>query len=218
LLKEGMAGRMEHSDIQERCLIDRYVQGHLPDAEREAFEEHFVDCPSCLAQLETARALSEGMKAMGSAPLPAAPVRVRNWRLGLAMAASLAVGLVPGALLYGQWQRARGAAEAPAVYVLSQIRGSAAPVSVESPGASRWVVLVLQVDASGFRRYQGTLRNSRGEVLWQSEPIRPSSADSVAVSIPSAALVAGDCTLALEGLADGRPATAVAEFPFSARR
>jgi anti-sigma factor RsiW len=53
---------MEHSFIEAHNQIDRYVRGTMPVAERTAFEEHFLDCPNCLQQLEVARNLSGAIR------------------------------------------------------------------------------------------------------------------------------------------------------------
>jgi anti-sigma factor RsiW len=53
---------MEHSFIEEHNQIDSYVRGTMPVAERTAFEEHFLDCPDCLQQLEVARSLREAIR------------------------------------------------------------------------------------------------------------------------------------------------------------
>jgi anti-sigma factor RsiW len=57
---------MEHSLIEEHNLIDRYVRGTMPVAERTIFEEHFLDCPDCLQQLEVARSLRESIQIAGA--------------------------------------------------------------------------------------------------------------------------------------------------------
>jgi len=53
---------MQHSFIEEHNQIDRYVRGTMPVTERTAFEEHFLDCPYCLQQLEVARSLREAIR------------------------------------------------------------------------------------------------------------------------------------------------------------
>jgi len=37
--------------------LERYIQGTLPPSEQEEFEEHYFDCPACLAQLEALQAV-----------------------------------------------------------------------------------------------------------------------------------------------------------------
>ena len=53
---------MDHSFIERTDIIDRYVRGTMPPAERSEFEEHYLDCEECLEQLELARSLREGIK------------------------------------------------------------------------------------------------------------------------------------------------------------
>jgi len=38
-------------------LLERYIQGTLPDSEAQQFEEHYFDCPVCLAQVEAMQAV-----------------------------------------------------------------------------------------------------------------------------------------------------------------
>jgi hypothetical protein len=46
---------MNHEQIDQFDLIDRYVRGNLPAEESAAFEEHFVDCSECVARLQTTK-------------------------------------------------------------------------------------------------------------------------------------------------------------------
>jgi hypothetical protein len=43
---------MDHELINQSNLIDEYLMGHLPEEESAQFEEHFVDCPECIARLQ----------------------------------------------------------------------------------------------------------------------------------------------------------------------
>ena len=72
-----------------------YVEGTLPEAEAERFEEHFFACAVCLAYLQTIQAVGAGMAKL---PAPAAvePKRssllswpTRTWVFGAAAAALL---------------------------------------------------------------------------------------------------------------------------------
>jgi len=53
---------MDHTDIEEQQIVDRYVMGKLPAEEAERFEEHFLSCPECLEQLELAESMQRGFK------------------------------------------------------------------------------------------------------------------------------------------------------------
>jgi len=51
--------------------LERYIQGTLPDSEAQQFEEHYFDCPVCLAQVEALQAVHAQL---GQLPGPASPV------------------------------------------------------------------------------------------------------------------------------------------------
>ena len=55
-------GFMNHLQIEEADMIDRYLLERLPAEERSWFEEHFVDCPECLDRLETSASFRRGIK------------------------------------------------------------------------------------------------------------------------------------------------------------
>lgn len=46
---------MDHKQIDQFNLIDRYLMGKLLAEEAAGFEEHFVDCPECVARLQTTK-------------------------------------------------------------------------------------------------------------------------------------------------------------------
>src|SRR5260221_12177517 len=57
---------MEHDDVVEQDVANRYLSGGLAPDERATFEEHFVDCPLCLDALESADDLQRGLKAVAA--------------------------------------------------------------------------------------------------------------------------------------------------------
>jgi hypothetical protein len=46
---------MDHAYINQFDIVDQYVMGKLAAEERILFEEHFVDCPQCVARLKITR-------------------------------------------------------------------------------------------------------------------------------------------------------------------
>jgi hypothetical protein len=44
---------MNHEQVDQFNLIDRYLMGKLAGEELVGFEEHFLDCPRCIARLQT---------------------------------------------------------------------------------------------------------------------------------------------------------------------
>jgi hypothetical protein len=55
---------MDHAYIESNGLVERYHQGLLPPDEEARFEEHFVECPACMEQLELARGFQRGLKTL----------------------------------------------------------------------------------------------------------------------------------------------------------
>ncbi len=108
---------MNHSHIKERSLIERYYLGQLAPDEEMRFEAHFASCPQCMEQLEMARELQLGLRAMVAEDATRMAQiglvawftrRRRGLQLGLILAALLVVTGLPMAAGYlvargGQW-------------------------------------------------------------------------------------------------------------------
>ena len=53
---------MDHKQIDQYDLIDRYLLGKLPAEEIARFEEHFVDCPQCVARLQATKTFLQDLR------------------------------------------------------------------------------------------------------------------------------------------------------------
>jgi anti-sigma factor RsiW len=53
---------MDHADIDEHHVIDRYVRGTLPAEEAARFEEHYLSCQDCLDRLDLAESMKRGFQ------------------------------------------------------------------------------------------------------------------------------------------------------------
>jgi tetratricopeptide (TPR) repeat protein len=88
--------------VKQQEMIERYLLGRLDESEQEALEQHYFECPHCLEELETYRALREEL-AHRAAEIRAEPAPVRTARTwlwvpalaGVAAAVALAVWLWP---------------------------------------------------------------------------------------------------------------------------
>jgi len=167
---------MNHPDIEERQVIDRYVMGQLPPDEAERFEEHYLSCPQCLDQLALAESMQRGFKrAAGQDAARLAVTRqlaLFAWlsRLGrsrqaavLAMALLVvAVAVLPGSLALRQLgERNRELTEAH--QALKQERERAAA------GGSRTAAEVekLRADLEASQRDLTREREARAEAVEQ---------------------------------------------------
>ncbi len=107
-------GEMDHKAIEEGHLPDRYLMGKLPADERARFEEHYVDCPVCLGDLEAVEGLRAGLKELSAGAAAArrtSPV-VRflgDYRVAALLAAAcLVAAVLPTVLLTGRLRRSAG--------------------------------------------------------------------------------------------------------------
>lgn len=109
----------------EHCALS-YVEGTLPEAEAERFEEHYFDCPVCLDYLQTIQAVGAGLARQAAEEPVHGSARsviawpVRFWAMGAA-AAILMVGAVTYKLATRQPASPAVAHSAPAVSVPSPI-------------------------------------------------------------------------------------------------
>lgn len=55
---------MNHDYIKEFNLIDQYALGKLAADEAEEFEDHFIDCPECVEQLDITRSFIQDLKGL----------------------------------------------------------------------------------------------------------------------------------------------------------
>lgn len=213
---------MQHSEIERDCLIDRYVRNTLRAAERQAFEEHFLDCPQCLEQIEIASSLRQALRESAveaisqSLPAPARPRRWFGWNwVQAGAAACLVVAMVTSFVFFRQMRDARselasaqssferelgsvrGLASSPEVYVLGQSRGSSNVREIALPREARWMVFSVEMDTTQFPSYRAALSDSSGKNIWQRDGIHPASPDSIGVSVPSNVLAPGVYSLTI---------------------
>ncbi|MGD0629503.1 MAG: zf-HC2 domain-containing protein [Terracidiphilus sp.] len=104
--------------LTDRCL-ERYIQGTLPELEAQQFEEHYFECPACLAQVEALQAVA--LK-LGSQPRKARKAPI-PWPIRVAALTAIAAMLVMGFFLF----RVKRQSAQPEV--------AAAPVAPVAPAA-----------------------------------------------------------------------------------
>jgi len=203
---------MDHLRIEERNLIDRYVRGSMPVAERAEFEEHFVECAACQEQIEFARSFRQAVRES------VAERAGSGWRwAALAAAACLAVALAASTVFLLQRQSARSELanlrRPPVVFGLSLSRNAAEPQTIMLPSEPRWMVFVAEIDAARYSRYRAAVVNDTGEELWSQDSIQPNSPDSISVAIPSSRLRPGTYALTVSGAQADGSSIVVAHFP-----
>lgn len=206
---------MDHLSLEQENVAERYLLGQLGEAEAARFEEHFLDCPQCLEQLELGRRLRDGLRATAAAQgtgvarlalLAWLLRRGRGLQLGL-VAGLLALVLLPWALLApkvaelsGERRRLAhelGQALEPQAGALRYLLSPERSTPGGEPGARislgrepEWVVLALDLGpepAAG--PYRVRLLGADGETLWRSDPLETGADGRLELSLHSSWLV-----------------------------
>lgn len=81
---------MNHAEAIESNAAEAYLLGDLPEAERNAFEEHYIDCRICSATVqEGATMMAAGQLSVKVKPFPAP--KPMKWLLASAAAAAIVI-------------------------------------------------------------------------------------------------------------------------------
>lgn len=175
---------MNHDEIEEGHVAQRYVAGRLSADEEARFEEHYLHCRECQERLELAQSLDRGLKqvALEELMVPAMAagagrvarrrrLGARGWLLAAALAAALLpalwlareVGRLGSALdgaegTIAELQRHAEAPFEPLVVPLTVSRSAAGEASpdhrVTLSSERRWVLLTLALGGAEAGEYE----------------------------------------------------------------
>jgi hypothetical protein len=85
---------MDHEQITEHNVVERYVLGRLTSEEEEVFEEHLLECPECRLQVEREEDFQDSLHVVAAQEAARATARVgalvwlgrrRGWLLAAAL-------------------------------------------------------------------------------------------------------------------------------------
>jgi len=203
---------MKHSDVEDRGIVDLYFRGALPAGEESDFEDHFMGCPECQAELVSARSFRLGMRAVAAedavrAARAAAGFGVLAWLVRRRwVAAGLAAVLVAAVLPFviGRGPSPAGGLAAPLantpVFLLTTVRGAETPRVLDLGRSDQ--ALVLAVDAGDdptVETYELTITDAGGERVFHREDLRPNALEAVMVTFPAGFFAAGEYRLTAVG-------------------
>ena len=114
-------------------VLEAYLQGALSEDEAESFEEHYFDCPVCLARVETLQAVSRKLasepREPTKKPIPwPSRTTTRFWALG-AIAALLLLGFFAYRFRPASKQPSEARSTAPVVPPVAPANQAAQPKS-----------------------------------------------------------------------------------------
>jgi hypothetical protein len=219
---------MNHSEALQQMAAERYLLNELPPDLRDAFEEHFFDCPECAFDVRAGAAFVDEAKVqlpdLTASPEPAPlqgsglPVRKRSWFWWLrplfatpAFAAPVFATLlvVIGYQNLVTYPALRTEATAPrlltSVSLHAGTRGGApAEVAADRKGG---VVLRVEVpEHATYSTYAVDLFDPQGKLAWTqnfSAAADGAQDDTLSLMIPGAGLKQGSYVLAISGVTPG---------------
>lgn len=107
--------------------LEPYLAGTLEDARAQAFEEHYFDCPVCLAHVQAMQAVTEQLRRH---PVKIPPKKVLAWPAGWRVLAAAA------ALLVAVWLGYRWEFSTPQLHN-NAVHQAKPPAIASSPGESQ---------------------------------------------------------------------------------
>jgi len=214
---------MNHPEIDERQIVEHYVAGKLSDEEAARFEEHYLECPACVQEVEDAERLHRGLELAATQDLVARRTIVAavarllgtgRGRGSLLVAALLAVALLPAGLA---WQRAGrlddelGAARrelederrprinTPVLELVASRAGEQPLQQISLAPEPEWIVIAVELGDAAEESYIATLTGDGGAVVWTSPGLMPSYRGNLTLSLHSSLLPEGLYVLGLDG-------------------
>lgn len=92
---------MTCDDVRDQDLVAHYVHRRLSDADRDQFEEHFIGCESCFAEVQDYRVLRQGLaESPAATTIPATAPAAAWWRAVLPAFVLAGAGAVIALALY----------------------------------------------------------------------------------------------------------------------
>ena len=209
---------MEHRNAIDSMAAERYIIGEMNGEERDAFEEHYFDCPECAMSVRGAVKVAATVRLGDPHGASLAPRRMNWW--------AAACIVLAGGLGWQNFVLPRIARQSDQTHVLNVqvIPGQSIPAA--SRGAERQYKVVdvqagepvhLDVpftpeDVSG--PYRGQIYDKQGRPVGNAFDVPPPPENaSVAIFVPAGTLPSGNCTLVIRS-AGGQE---VSEYRFEVR-
>ena len=225
---------MNHTEAVEQMAAERYLLDELKPDAREAFEEHFFDCPECAVDLRAGTVFVAETKvqlpklvAASSAVRPRTVISkekpsfwISLWRPAFAAPAFAALLLV---LFYQNavtFPALRDAANRPRIVPVAPLSGAMrggqhTTVTVDrAHGLAVPVDLFAEPGMPAAASYSFDLRDARGKEAWSASVAATATDQSVSVVIPGAPLRDGSYTLSVTGVSAQGTRTPLEQYVF----
>jgi hypothetical protein len=228
---------MDHSQALEQMAAERYLLNEMTGEAREAFEEHFFDCPDCAVDLRAAAAFIDEAKAQLPSLVTAAPARPASgllkpgarrdqwfsWlRPAFAMPAFAALLAVIGYQNMVTMPALRSEADQPRLLAWTPLRGATRGGAAVTITADRQHGVALPIDLTPqpgdptYPTYSFDLVDAQGKTVWTGSAAAPAAGESgrqrILLAIPGAMLRSGTYTVAVFGVGSNGERTPVDRY------
>jgi hypothetical protein len=208
---------MDHHDAVRTLAAERYLLEEMSEAEREEFEAHYFECPTCAESVRTGAALADaaraGRVAAGAAPL----ARTRgSMATVLPLAAAAALALVAGYQAFVTIPGLRRAIDTPqalAPIAVPPVSRGEGVVVARTDGA---VVLALDINVDALSpQLVYDLRTDGGDVVLSGQSPVPPQGTPLLLLLPGKSLTSGQYAIVVRDSAS--PAREVGTYRFIVR-
>jgi hypothetical protein len=205
---------MNHSEAVQQMAAERYLLGELTSEQRDAFEEHYFDCPECALDLRAGGAFVDEARRQLPQMNAAQPARKQaarsDWFAWLRPAFAAPVFAMLLAVV--AWQNfatiphLRSAAAEPRLgpwMTLHLGTRGAAPMPVQVTRGEGFVLVLDVPPETAWASYAFVLDNPQGRPFW-TRTITPAPDQTVqtplSLTIPGTGLQQGTYTLTISGI------------------
>lgn len=221
---------MDHETVIAIHAVERYLLADMPAADRDAFEEHFFDCPECAQAVRSGLAFVSGVKAVITTERQSDPVqraaipparfawRWQAWAPSLAGVLLLLVAAYPhfvrGPSLERRLEQAAAwrQAPAPAAVLVPDIRGPFTPVPYQVGSLLRLRLDIPPTLPPGT--YDARISNEDGREVGVTPLSIAAGADSAEIFCSDPDLHPGRYTVELKARNTAATTAAVASYRF----
>jgi hypothetical protein len=208
---------VNHFEATQSNSVEKYLLGEMPPPDRDAFEEHFFDCPECAADVRaTAAFLAVAKQELKSAAFRSKPAPepekksrfVLQWRTfaWAALAASLLLTAYQNIVVYPHLRTEIAELKAPQILPsLSLVNGNSRGGETSSITVSKAKPFLLMIDIptqDRFLSYTCSLYSPSGSLAWNVQVSAQEAKDTVSIRVPGVDKVEGSYTLIVRGDAD----------------
>ncbi len=206
---------MEHKQVRDNHIVERYILGEMSEAERDSFEEHFFECRECAREVHMTDVFRANVRAYheNRARLAAPPVRRNFFREAFAVAAVALLAVVSlssyqNLVTIPRLSKIAEIAENPQPLqplALREATRGDKPILNLGPNEERPANLSIHIVLpSQYQRYRVEFAPECGQIK-PVEWVNPEPGLPLELAMPTSQLAAGTCDLTVYGVASGVP-------------